>query len=393
MPVRNSIAAFAKDMTAWRQDIHMHPELGMQETRTSATVARLLESWGIEVTRGVAGTGIVGTLRNGTGKRAVGIRADMDALPMTEANGFAHKSTHPGIMHACGHDGHTTMLLGAAKHLAETKNFDGTVHFIFQPDEEGDGGGRLMVEQGLFDRFPCDLVFAMHTDTALPLGQASIVAGPINAAADRIDIYITGKGGHAARPHIAIDPVLVGAHIVIAVQSIVARRVDPLESAVISLCQFHAGTVRNVIPAEAHIGGTIRTLKPHVREQMAKLLPDIVRATAEAHGAGVRIEYGRGYPPVINSADAADKAAQAAAQVLGAEGVIRERAPSMGAEDFSYMAEKVPGCMIKIGQKGADKGGVPVHHPNFDFNDDLLPIGVSIWATLVEQELPRGDAA
>ncbi len=389
MPVRNSIAAFAQDMTAWRQDLHMHPELGMQETRTSATVARLLESWGVEVTRGLAGTGIIGTLRNGTSKRAIGIRADMDALPMTEANGFAHKSTHAGIMHACGHDGHTTMLLGAAKYLAETKNFDGTVHFIFQPDEEGDGGGKLMVEQGLFDRFPCDFVYAIHTDPLQPLGQVSVVAGPINAAADRIDIYITGKGGHAARPHIAIDPILVGAHIVIAVQSIVARRVDPLESAVISLCQFHAGTVRNVIPEEAHIGGTIRTLKPHVREQMAKLLPDIVRATAEAHGASVRIEYGRGYPPVINADSAADKAAQAAAQVLGTDHVIRQRPPSMGAEDFSYMAEKVPGCMIRLGQAGADKGGVPVHHPNFDFNDDALPIGASIWATLVEQELAR----
>jgi len=390
MPIRNSIADLAAEMTAWRRDIHAHPELGRQEHRTSDLVARMLESWGIAVTRGLAGTGIVGTLRAGSSDRAIGIRADMDALPMQEVTGLPYASVHEGVMHACGHDGHTTMLLGAARYLAETRNFDGTVHFIFQPDEEGDGGGRVMVEEGLFDRFPCDSVYALHTDPSLPVGMASAVAGPINAAADRVTIRILGKGGHAARPHLALDPILVGCHVYMALQSIVARRIDPLDSAVLSLCQFHAGTARNVIPEDAVLNGTIRTLRPEVRDRMQDLITSIARATAEAHGAAVEIEYGRGYPSVINADSATEKVAAAAAEVLGAAQVIRERPPSMGAEDFSYMAQKAPGCMIRLGQAGADKGRVSVHNPKFDFNDDALPIGASIWAALVERELGRG---
>ncbi len=390
MPIQNSIADLAAEMTEWRRDIHAHPELGLKEHRTSAKVAQMLESWGIAVTKGLAGTGIVGTLRAGTSPRTIGIRADRDALPMQQQTGLPYASTTPGVMHACGHDGHTTMLLGAARYLAETRNFDGTVHFIFQPDEEGDGGGRVMVEEGLFDRFPCDSVYALHTDPTLPVGTVSAVTGAINAAADSVTIRIVGKGGHAARPHVALDPILVGCHVYLALQSIVARRIDPLDSAVLSLCQFHAGTVGNVIPPDAVLNGTVRTLRPEVRDRMEELITSIARATAEAHGATAEITYRRGYPSVINAESATETLAAVSAAVVGADKVIRKRLPGMGAEDFSYMAQKAPGCMIRLGQAGADKGNVSVHNPLFDFNDEALPVGASIWATLVEKELARG---
>ena len=285
MPVINRIAAFADDLTEWRRDLHAHPEIGLQEFRTSAVVAEKLRSWGIEVTTGIAGTGLVGTLRRGSSTRAIGIRADMDALPMDEANTFAHRSQNPGRMHACGHDGHTTMLLGAARYLAETGNFDGTVHFIFQPAEENEGGGRIMVEEGLFQRFPCEMVFGAHNDTSLPKGTMAVVEGSVSAASDRLNITITGRGGHAARPHRTIDPVVVGSHIVLALQSIVARRTDPLDSAVISITQFHAGSAHNVIPDSATLAGTVRTLLPRVQDEVERLIPQMVHATAAAHGA------------------------------------------------------------------------------------------------------------
>jgi hippurate hydrolase len=389
MPVYNRIADSADDLTEWRQDLHAHPELGFQETRTSDVVAAKLAEWGIEVTRGIARTGIVGTLRCGTSRRAIGIRADMDALPIEEATGLPYASRNPGRMHACGHDGHTTMLLGAARYLAETRNFDGTVHFIFQPAEEGPGGGRVMVEEGLFDRFPCDMVFGAHNDTSLPVGELAAVAGPVNAAADQFWIHIRGIGGHAARPHGAIDPVVIGSHIVLALQSVVSRRTNPLESAVLSICQFHAGTTDNVIPETASLNGTVRTLVPHVREEMQRLLTEIATITARAHGAEAVVEYERGYPCVVNDAAATERAALAAARVLGEGKIIRERPPVMGAEDFSYMALAVPGCFVRIGQAGRDRGAVPVHHPRYDFNDEILPIGASVWAALVEQELAR----
>ena len=390
MPVHNRIAGFADDLTEWRQDLHAHPELGFQETRTSDVVAAKLAEWGIEVTRGIAKTGIVGTLRCGTSGRAIGIRADMDALPIEEATGLAYASQNPGRMHACGHDGHTTMLLGAARYLAETRNFDGTVHFIFQPAEEGPGGGRVMVEEGLFERFPCDMVFGAHNDTTMPVGELAAVAGPVNAAADQFWIHIHGTGGHAARPQGAIDPVVIGSHIVLALQSVVSRRTNPLEAAVLSICQFHAGTTDNVIPEVASLNGTVRTLKPDVREEMQRLLTEIATITARAHGAEAVVEYERGYPCVVNDGEASERAALAAARVLGESKIIRERPPVMGAEDFSYMALAVPGCFVRIGQAGRDKGGVPVHHPRYDFNDEILPIGASVWAALVEQELARG---
>ena len=390
MPVHNRIAAFAADMTDWRRDIHAHPEPGFEEHRTSALVAEKLESWGIEVTRGIAGTGLVGTLRAGHGGRSIGIRADMDCLRMSEATGLPWASTVPGRMHACGHDGHTTMLLGAARYLAETRNFDGTVHFIFQPAEEGPGGGRVMVEEGMFQRFPCDMVFGAHNDTSLPVGEMVATAGSVSAAADQFTITITGRGGHAARPQRAIDPVVVGCHVVLALQGLVSRRTSPLDAAVLSTCQFHAGTTDNVIPDSAMLNGTVRTLRAEVRDDMERLLREVATGTAAAHGAQATIEYERGYPSVVNDAEATERAARAATRLLGEGRVHRDRPPGMGAEDFAYMAEAVPGCFVRIGQAEGERFAQPVHTTRYDFNDAILPIGASFWAGLVEQELPRG---
>lgn len=391
MPVHNRIAAFADDLTEWRRDLHAHPELAFQEHRTSDLVAQKLASWGIEVTRGIAGTGLVGTLRNGNSPRAVGIRADMDALPMPEANNFAHRSQNEGVMHACGHDGHTTMLLGAARYLAETRNFDGTVHFIFQPAEEAGGGGEVMVKEGLFNRFPCDMVFGAHNDSTIPVGQMTAVPGAVCANTDDFLIRIKGRGGHAARPHRAIDPVVIGAQLVLGLQTLVARRVDPLDSAVLSTCMFHAGTASNVIPDVAELTGTVRTLKAETREAMERMMRELVMSTAQAHGAEAEFSFNRGYPSVVNDPAAVERAALAGVKVLGETKVIRQRLPGMGGEDFAYMAQKVPGCFVRIGQAEGTKGAQPVHTVTYDFNDDVLPIGASLWAALVEQELPRGS--
>ena len=389
MPIHNRIAGFAPELTAWRQDLHAHPELGFEEHRTSELVARKLASWGIEVTRGIAGTGLVGTLRHGTSRHSIGLRADMDCLPMQEANEFAHHSQTPGRMHACGHDGHTTMLLGAARYLAETRNFDGTVHFIFQPAEEGGGGGRVMVEEGLFERFPCDAVYGAHNDTTLPVGTMQAAPGLASAASDQFWIRISGRGGHAAHPPISIDPVIVGSQIVLALQNILSRRIDPLENAVLSITQFHAGSAGNVIPEAAALNGTVRTLKASVRDDVERMMGEVVTATAAAQGATAVLEYTRGYPSVVNAPEPTLRAALAAERLLGPGKMINEAPPRMGGEDFSYMALKVPGCFVRIGQRDGETGAVPVHNPRYDFNDAILPIGASFWATLVEQELPR----
>jgi hippurate hydrolase len=389
MPVINRIADFADEMTEWRHDLHRHPELGFEETRTSAVVAARLAEWGIEVHRGIATTGLVGVLRNGSSGRSVGLRADMDALPMEEANGFDHRSATPGRMHGCGHDGHTATLLGAARYLAETRRFDGTVHFIFQPAEEGGGGGKVMIGEGLFSRFPCDAVYGIHNDPDLKLGEAAVVAGTVLAASDRVGITVRGRGGHAARPHVAIDPVLVGSQIVVALQGLVSRRTDPLDSAVISITKFHAGSAGNVIPETAELYGTVRTLRPETQDRMERLIAQVAQGTAAAHDAEAEVRYVRGYPPTVNHPAETERAALAAARVLGAERVIRNRAPAMGGEDFSFMLLERPGCFVKMGQQGRDRGGVPLHNPHYDFNDEMLPLGASYFATLVEQELPR----
>jgi hippurate hydrolase len=389
MPIINRIADLQPEMEVWRRDFHQHPELRFEEHRTAARVAELLKSWGLEVHTGIATTGVVGVLRAGNGTRAIGLRADMDALPMPEATGLPYASQTPGKMHACGHDGHTTMLLGAAKYLAETKNFDGTVHFIFQPGEEGGAGAKVMVDEGLFTRFPCDTVYGLHNDPTLPLGEADIRDDVIMAASDRFYVTIRGAGGHASRPHAGIDPIVVGAQIVTALQTIVARRVDPLESAVISVTQFHSGTAENVIPDEAMMLGTVRTLAPGVQDLVETAMRRVVEATAAAHDAVAEFTYKRGYPPTVNHAEQARRAARAAETVLGGGRVRRDMPPVMGGEDFAFMLLDRPGAYIKLGQAAGDKGAHGVHTVQYDFNDDLLPVGASFFATLVEQELPR----
>lgn len=389
MVIRNDWLA---EFTAWRRDFHTHPELGYQEHRTASLVASRLKSFGLSVATGIAGTGVVGTLRAGSSDRAIAIRADMDALPMQEENSFAHRSQVPGLMHACGHDGHTTMLLAAARHLAATRNFDGTVHFIFQPAEEGGAGAKRMIEAGLFERFPCQAVFGAHNDPNLETGTISASSGTVNAASDTLSVRVTGSGGHAARPHQAIDPVLAAAQIVLALQSIASRRVNPLESAVVSICKFHAGSAHNVIPQEALLEGTVRTLVAAVQDQVAAEIPLLIEAMARAAGAVAETSYERGYPPVVNDAAAAARAAHAAASVVGEAGVRRDLPASMGGEDFAYYALARPSCFLRIGQRsqdssGAPRGHMPLHHQNYDFNDDILPIGAALWVAVAEREL------
>src|SRR5947209_6258507 len=328
MPIIPEILDYADELTEIRRDIHAHPELGFTEERTGDIVAKKLAEYGCEVHRGLAKTGVVGTIRRGNSLRAIGLRADMDCLPMQEQNTFAHRSTHDGQMHACGHDGHTTMLLGAARHLAATRNFEGTVHFIFQPGEEGYGGGRVMVQEGLFDKFPCDAVFAMHNKPGIPVGNMATRAGPMLAASDRFDIKIKAQGTHAAHPHTGIDPFVIGAQIVLALQTIPSRNLDPVDPAVISIGFMRGGSAYNVIPDELHIGGTVRTFRPEVQALVERRMGEVARGTAELHGATAELSYRRGYPPTINHAVEAEFAADVAAEVRGNDEVKRHVAPS-----------------------------------------------------------------
>jgi len=387
MPVINRIAGFHPDMIAWRRHIHAHPETAFEEHRTSDFVAAKLAEFGIPVERGLAGTGVVGTLKVGGGGRAIGLRADMDALHIHEANGFEHRSTHEGKMHACGHDGHTTMLLGAARYLAETRHFDGTVHFIFQPAEENEAGGRAMVEQGLFDRFPVDAVYGMHNWPTLPVGRFAVRPGPIMASFDIFEITVTGKGAHAAMPHRSIDPVVVAAEIVGALQTIASRQASPLDSVVVSVTQFHAGDTWNVIPQKAVLRGTTRSFLPDLRDMVESSLRRIARNIAAAHDAEVAVTYERRYPPTINSERETEFAAATMAEVAGAKNVARDWAPSMAAEDFAFMLEARPGAYAWIGN-GGDAASPGLHHPGYDFNDEILPLGASYLARLVERGLP-----
>ena len=389
MALIESIACMQDEMTRWRRDIHAHPELGFEENRTAAIVAEKLRDFGLEVHCGIGKTGVVGVLRAGDAKRSVGLRADMDALPILEANTFAHRSTHDGRMHACGHDGHTTMLLGAAKYLAETRRFDGVVNFIFQPAEEGIGGARAMIADGLFEKFPCDAVFGMHNRPGLPLGQFAVRAGPMMAGGAFFDIRVTGKGAHAARPEAGIDPVLVASHIAIALQSIVSRNVRPLDAAVVSVTKISGGDAYNVIPQTAQLSGTVRAFTREVMTLIESGMRRVVKGTAEAFGATAEVDFRVTFAPTVNDAKEAEFAAGVCAEVAGEDNVNRNPNLIAASEDFSFMLEKVPGCYFNIGN-GAGEGACEVHNPAYDFNDAALALGASVFARIVETRLAKG---
>jgi len=376
------------EMTAWRRDIHAHPELGFEEHRTSDFVYNQLKSFGIEAHRGIGKTGVVGVLKAGTSNRTVGLRADMDALPIQEANSFAWKSQNAGKMHACGHDGHTTMLLGAARALAETRNFDGTVHFIFQPAEEGIGGARAMIDDGLFRRFPCEALFGMHNRPGLALGKFNVKAGPMMAGGAFFDIDITGKGAHGARPETSVDPVLVAAHLATALQSIVARNVRPVETAVLSVTQIHAGDAYNVIPQTARLSGTARAFSNEVMDMMGRNVARLAESIAAGFGAKAGTDWRATFPPLINDAKAADFAALVCNEIVGEENVRRDPPLIMASEDFAFMLNEIPGCYINIGN-GDGEGACEVHNPAYDFNDAALPYGASFFVKLVEKRLSK----
>ena len=383
------IRAWQPELTAWRRDFHAHPELGFEEVRTAALVAERLKSWGIEVHTGIGQTGVVGVLRNGNGQGRIGLRADMDALPMPEANTFGHRSTIEGKMHGCGHDGHTTMLLAAARYLAETKRFDGTIHFIFQPAEEGRGGAQAMIADGLFERFPCDTVYGMHNRPGLPVGQFAIRGGPIMAGAAFFAIVIQGKGGHGARPEATVDPVIVGAQIVSSLQSIVARNVPAAQSAVLSVTGFTAGDAYNVIPDRVALKGTARAFSVEMMKLVEERTRAIATAIAAGYGATAEVHFKEIAAPTINTPEEATAMADAAASLVGEQHVERNRAPVMGSEDFAYMLLEKPGAYIHVGNGTGDAGGCDVHNPHYDFNDAAIPYGGGMLAALVEQKLPR----
>jgi amidohydrolase len=390
MPIVNRVAEFHAEMTAWRHRLHAHPETAFEERETAAFVAAQLASFGIAVDRGIAGTGVVGTLE-GSAKsgRAIALRADMDALHIHEQNGFAHASRVPGRMHACGHDGHTAMLLGAARHLAETRNFAGTIHFIFQPAEENEGGARQMIEEGVLERYPVEAVWGMHNWPELPAGQFAIRPGPMMAAFDIFEIAIRGRGGHAAMPHLAVDPVVAAAQVVTGLQTIASRNLHPLESAVVSVTQIHGGDTWNVIPETVVLRGTTRSFDPKVQDAIEPAIRRIAEGAAGACGAAMALTYERRYPPTRNAPAQTEIAAQAAAEIVGETNVRRDMLPSMGAEDFAFFLEKRPGAYIWVGNGGAETGG-SLHNPNYDFNDEVLPLGASYWVRLAETVLAKG---
>jgi hippurate hydrolase len=386
MPIVNRIADLQAEITAWRHDLHAHPELQYDVLRTAASVADKLKAFGCDdVVPGFGRTGVVGVIhgRKGKSDKVIGMRADMDALPIEEETGLPYKSTVPGKMHACGHDGHTAMLLGAARYLAETRNFAGTAVVIFQPAEEGGAGGKAMVDDGLMERFKIDEVYGMHNYPGMPVGQFGIRAGAMMAATDFVSIDIEGIGGHAARPHLGIDTVLVGAQIINAIQSIVSRNVDPLKSAVVSICMFHAGNTENVIPQTAQLRGTARSLAEDVRVLLEKRLHQVVEATAAAYGGKAKLTYQRNYPVLVNHERETDFAARVAKQIVGERLVDTSLPPMMGGEDFSFMLNARPGAFIWVGN--GDSAGL--HHPAYNFNDDVIPIGTSYWVKLVETAL------
>ena len=388
MTVIKEIKLLHDEMTEWRRDIHQHPELKFEENRTSDLVAAKLEEFGIEIHRGLAKTGVVGTIRNGDGP-SIGLRADMDALPLEEKNTFKHASSNPGKMHACGHDGHTAMLLGAAKHLASKKKFKGTVHFIFQPAEEGGGGGELMIKEGLFEMFPADSVYGLHNWPEMPAGIFGVGSGPIMAAADNFDLIINGLGGHAAMPDKCIDPIVIASQVVNALQAIPSRNTHPVDSLVISVTQIHAGDAYNVIPDSVTMRGSVRTFQTETRKEIPSSMLRVAEGVCQAFGANCELNYMLGYPATVNSVPETDISAKAVVDLLGEDNIIRNPTPSMASEDFSYMLEKRPGCYVWLGI--GSKEGVStelLHSSRYDFNDDVLTIGASYWVKLVENELP-----
>jgi hippurate hydrolase len=375
-----------RDLIETRQYLHQHPELGLSEFKTSDFLAEKLQALGYEVTRGLARTGLVATLRNGSSNRSIGIRADIDALPIQEETGLAHASLHAGLMHACGHDGHTTMLLGAARQLAERRNFDGTLHLIFQPAEENFAGARLMIEDGLFERFPCDAVFGLHNDPGIPFGRIAVKEGAMMAAADECIITVNGHGGHGAEPQDASDPIVCGASIVMALQSVVSRNLHPMEQAVVTVGAFNAGKASNVIPERAEMAITIRSFDASVRDMLERRIREIAEGQAASYGMSVTIDYDRGYEPTINHKAETDFVRAVAGRVVGEANVMDIARPMMGSEDFSFMLNERPGSYFLLGT-ARTQNDPPLHHPRFDFNDDALPIGVSMWVELAEEWL------
>jgi hippurate hydrolase len=390
MPIINRIADFHPEMTAWRRDFHQHPELGFEEVRTSGIIAQKLRDFGVdEVHTGIATTGVVGVIRgSGTSTRAIGFRADMDALPIEEATGHPWASTIPGRMHACGHDGHTSMLLGAAKYLAETRNFDGTVYLVFQPAEENLAGGEVMVKEGLFSRFPMERIFGMHNWPGAPAGIFLHAPGPVMAAVANLEATITGRGAHGAMPHNGVDPVVIAAQIITALQSVVARNVNPLESGVITIAHIEGGHTFNVIPESVRLRGTARWFLPEVGDLLESKFKAIVAGIATAMGGSATASFHRAYPATVNEAESTGIAAQAATTVVGEAKSLPLPQPTMGGEDFSFMLNECPGAYLFLGG-GKGQADAMVHHPLYDFNDEILPIGASWFATLAEQVLAR----
>ncbi len=388
MNIYTRISELHNDMQQWRRDIHKHPELGYEEFRTAEIVADKLREWGLEVHEEIGVTGVVGVLRGrGNSTRSIGIRADMDALPMQEMTGYEYQSVHDGKMHACGHDGHTSILLGAAKYLSETRDFNGTVNFIFQPAEEGGGGGDAMVKDGLFERFPCDGVYGLHNQPLMPKGSFNIKVGPILAAADAVTMTVRGKGGHAAHPQHTIDPVVVGVQLHTALQTIVSRNVGPVDSAVVSVTMFHAGTGHNVIPDEAVLTASVRTATPEMRDLVEARVKEVCAGVARTHGADIDVDYQRKYPCTVNHPAETEIVTKAAIAIAGEDNVNTNIPVRMGSEDFSFMLEACPGAYIFLGTNDEDHS-YSVHHPKYDFNDEMLSLGASLWAKLVEQQLP-----
>ncbi len=387
MPAMPEIDAYQDELTAWRRHLHQHPELAFEEHATAAFVAERLRAFGLdEVHEKVGRTGVVGVVRGQGGGGAIGLRADMDALPMHEATNLAHASKHPGKMHACGHDGHTAMLLGAAKHLAATRAFKGTVYLIFQPAEEGKAGAKVMLDDGFLERFPAGRVFGMHNWPSLPVGALAAPKAAAMAAADEFAITLTGRGGHAAMPHLTRDPLPAGCGLVQALQTLIARETDPLDQAVLSVTTFHAGGAHNVVPETATIGGTVRTFAPETRDRLEARIEATAAAIAAAHRLGAEVRYRRGYPPTINHEAEARAGADAAATLMGETNVVRDPQPAMVAEDFAYFLEQRPGAYVWLGVGGAEDGKL-LHSPHYDFNDAALTLGVSYWVRLVEREL------